>query len=247
MSIVAEQCLGEGALKLLIEKDFECLDPRDGEDQSNRFRNPRRCTKQDTSMTELTHFSEAPFQLDNGLVGEPLGIATANPETFYQLISEPAAVPPATIRAQLFLPKRADGAPLPAVIMVPGSLGVGPNHLMHAVTLTDAGQAVCVIDPFGARGVASTVANQAQYSFAASAWDVLAAAQVLAAHAAIDADRIGAQGHSRGGSAVLNATCLSSLIPDTPRLSGGYAAYPLVWSAVSESADRRNAPAQHRW
>ena len=37
VSIVAE----DGGLQLLIEKDFECLDPREGEDQSNRFKNPK--------------------------------------------------------------------------------------------------------------------------------------------------------------------------------------------------------------
>ena len=31
----------EGKLELLIEKDFECLEPRIGEDQSNRFVNPK--------------------------------------------------------------------------------------------------------------------------------------------------------------------------------------------------------------
>jgi hypothetical protein len=31
----------DGDLSLLIEKDFECLDPREGEDQSNRFKNPK--------------------------------------------------------------------------------------------------------------------------------------------------------------------------------------------------------------
>jgi len=30
-----------GPTSLLVEKDFECLDPRAGEDQSNRFRNPK--------------------------------------------------------------------------------------------------------------------------------------------------------------------------------------------------------------
>jgi hypothetical protein len=30
----------DSALQLLIEKDFECLDPRDGESQGNRFPNP---------------------------------------------------------------------------------------------------------------------------------------------------------------------------------------------------------------
>jgi hypothetical protein len=30
-----------GNLHVLVEKDFECLDPREGEDQSNRFVNPK--------------------------------------------------------------------------------------------------------------------------------------------------------------------------------------------------------------
>lgn len=30
-----------GPTSILVEKDFECLDQRDGEDQSNRFRNPK--------------------------------------------------------------------------------------------------------------------------------------------------------------------------------------------------------------
>jgi hypothetical protein len=30
-----------GPISVLVEKDFECLDPRAGEDQSNRFRNPK--------------------------------------------------------------------------------------------------------------------------------------------------------------------------------------------------------------
>lgn len=41
VSIRGENDLGDGALALLIEKDFECLEPRAGEDQSNRFVNPK--------------------------------------------------------------------------------------------------------------------------------------------------------------------------------------------------------------
>ena len=41
VSIRGENDVGDGAMSLLIEKDFECLDPRDGEDQSNRFVNPK--------------------------------------------------------------------------------------------------------------------------------------------------------------------------------------------------------------
>lgn len=41
VSIRAEQPIANGDLALLVEKDFECLDPREGEDQTNRFRNPK--------------------------------------------------------------------------------------------------------------------------------------------------------------------------------------------------------------
>jgi len=41
VSIRAEQPVADGDLALLVEKDFECLDPREGEDQTNRFKNPK--------------------------------------------------------------------------------------------------------------------------------------------------------------------------------------------------------------
>ena len=97
---------------------------------------------------------------------------------------------------------------MPLVIVVPGSLSVAPSHLRHAETFTDMGIAAFVLDPFGVRGVVSTVADQTQFSFAASAHDVLAIVKVLAARSEIDARRIGLQGHSRGGSAVLSAVCV---------------------------------------
>ena len=41
VSICGSLETSDGELSLLIEKDFECLEPRSGEDQSNRFRNPK--------------------------------------------------------------------------------------------------------------------------------------------------------------------------------------------------------------
>ena len=115
------------------------------------------------------------------------------------------------------------------MIIAPGSLGLQEHHLSYAAELTDASIAACAIDPFGNRGVVSTVGNQAQYSFAASAWDVLATAELLATRPEIDAARVGAQGHSRGGSAVLNAASVHlAAASDAPKLVGVYAAYP--WS-----------------
>jgi dienelactone hydrolase len=151
--------------------------------------------------------------------GIPLTIDSGDPVNYFQAISDTHKVPARLIHARLFLPKETE-LPVPAVIVTPGSLGVAPSHMRHARTLVGEGIAACVIDPFGARNVTSTVANQAQYSFAASAWDVVAAAQVLAAHNDIDSSRIGAQGHSRGGSAALMSA--------TSRFVGGIGGEPLA-------------------
>ena len=166
--------------------------------------------------------------LSNGIAGERLVIATANPTGFHQAISQPQSMPDARIFGALFAPL--GRGPWPLVIVVPGSLGVAPSHIAKAEHLTNAGIAACVIDPFGGRDVTSTVANQAQYAFAASAWDLLATVAALARRPDIDHARIGAQGHSRGGSAVLSAACMARLVhpESTQPLIGVYAAYP--WS-----------------
>ena len=170
-------------------------------------------------------FGDDEITLGNGIRGERLTVSTANPTTFYQAITEPEEMDAAEIVGCLFIPRVS--APWPVVIVVPGSLGVAPSHVAKAEYLTNAGIAACVIDPFGGREVTSTVANQTQYSFAASAWDVVATARLLAARKGIDATRIGAQGHSRGGSAVLSAACMTRLV-DTAGIAyaGIYAAYP---------------------
>lgn len=176
----------------------------------------------------MAHFDEV-NELENGIRGEPVVVPTANPTGFYQAISARDSMPRAQIMAKLFLPKGPGVRPV--VIVVPGSLGVAPSHFDAARRVTDRGIAACVVDPFGLRGVTSTVANQAQYSFAASAWDVLATVRVLSSRIDIDPARIGAQGHSRGGSAVLSAACMAHLVSDcSERLCGVYAAYP--WSGL---------------
>ncbi len=150
-------------------------------------------------------FRDRSIIFGNGSAGRNIDVPSANPTNYYQAISRPKDMAPVTIDGKLFLPPAGGAGPWPVVIVTPGSLGVAPSHLAHAETLTGLGIAAFVLDPFGARGVGSTVANQTQYSFSASAWDVLAAVKALSALPEIDAARIGAQGHSRGGSAVLSA------------------------------------------
>lgn len=173
-------------------------------------------------------YEDAPIRLNNGIEAQTLRIPTGNPTSYYALINDPEAVEACEIVAKLFLPK--GPGPFPVVIVVPGSLGVAQSHVAKADYLTDAGIAACVVDPFGMRGVTSTVANQAQYTFAASAWDVLCSAVLLAARDDIDERRIGAQGHSRGGAAVLTAATLEQRIAEPPAfgLRAVYGAYP--WS-----------------
>ena len=154
--------------------------------------------------TEPSRFRDQAIALDE-IVGRNIEIPSASPLNYHQVISRPGDMPPVTVDGKLFLPAAAASKKLPLVIIVPGSLGVAPSHVAHAETLTRAGFATFVLDSFAARGVTSTVANQTQFSFAASAYDVLAAFKVLAALPEVDASRIGAQGHSRGGSAVLTA------------------------------------------
>ncbi|MEO0494442.1 MAG: dienelactone hydrolase family protein [Actinomycetota bacterium] len=162
-----------------------------------------------------------------GVAGEVLTIPSANPVNHHQAITDPDGCERIDIDAQLFVP---EGSTRPAtVIVVPGSLGVGPNHEHHAETLVEAGFAVCVLDPFGARSVESTVAKQTHYSFAASAFDVLAAVRILRGRGDLDPDRIGAQGHSRGGSAVTIAAhrrFADALIGSDVALAALYAVYP---------------------
>lgn len=162
-----------------------------------------------------------------GVQGVDVEIPSRNPVNFHQAMNAVDEAPPVTIDAKLFAP---DGASGETVIVVPGSLGVGPNHEQHAETLVGEGYIVCVVDPFGPRSVSSTVSNQTQYSFAASAYDVLATLAVLAERSDVRIDRVSSQGHSRGGAAVTIASAerfaAAVLGADGPRLAGAYAVYP---------------------
>jgi dienelactone hydrolase len=179
-------------------------------------------------------FRDQNIVFKNGANGQNFEVPTANPLNYFHVISRSTELPRLTIDGKLFLPptdrRKIDGK-WPLVMVVPGSLGVAASHLAHAEAVSDDGFAAFVLDSFGARDVTSTVANQTQFSFAASAYDVLAAWKVLAAHPDIDASRIGAQGHSRGGSAVLTSATrrfADAVVGDGAGFRSVLAAYP--WS-----------------
>ena len=180
------------------------------------------------TMIEPTRFRDRTIVFANGSEGRRIDVPSADPRNYRAAINALAEAPKVVLDGKLFLPPGAAGR-VPVVMVVPGSLAVAPSHLAHAETLTGIGIAAFVLDPFGARGVTSTVANQTQFSFAASALDVLMAMKVLAGMPEIDPARIGAQGHSRGGAAVLSAAARRYADPVMgagSRLKGVLAAYP---------------------
>jgi len=106
----------------------------------------------------LPRLRESTITFANGSIGRNFDIPSATPANYFEAISRPAAMARVTVDGKLFLPPGAsDSKPLPLVIVVPGSLGVAASHLAHAETLTEIGIAAFVLDPFGARGVGSTV------------------------------------------------------------------------------------------
>ena len=158
-----------------------------------------------TAMTASSaRFRDRNITFANGSVGQTSTSPPPTPAITTRPSAEPRTWPASLSTASFPAARQSDSAALPLVIVTPGSLGVAGSHLAHAETLTNVGIAAFVLDPFGARGIGSTVANQTQFSFAASAYDALAAWKLLP-----DSrgrwQSIGAQGHSRGGSAVLSA------------------------------------------
>ncbi len=134
-----------------------------------------------------------------------IAFSSANPGGYEEIVAR-APIPAVSLSGRLFLPE--GNGPHSVVVITPGSGGVSPPMVRHAQALASAGMAAFLIDPFAGRGVKSTVADQSQLSFAASTYDVLAAAKKLSTLEGIDAARIGAMGYSRGGTAVLQAAIL---------------------------------------
>lgn len=140
-----------------------------------------------------------------GIAEKEIPFPSANPGGYEDIFAR-TPMPAVQLSGRLYLP--GGSAAHPVVVITPGSGGVSPPMVRHAQALAGAGTAVFLIDPFTGRGVTSTVADQSQFSFAASTYDVLAAAKHLTTLPEIDAERIGAMGYSRGGTAVLQAAIL---------------------------------------
>ena len=107
------------------------------------------------------------------------------------------AGPEVLLGGELRLPLGTTG-PVPAVILIHGSGGIGAGPDMWAHILNEAGIAAFILDSFSGRNIVSTVENQDQLNSLSMTLDAFRALDVLAAHPRIRPDRIAVWGFSKG-------------------------------------------------
>ena len=94
---------------------------------------------------------------------------------------------------------------LPAVVLIHGSGGMGPNIDFWSRELNAMGVSTFALDGFTGRGLASVNTDQAQLGRLNMIVDAYAMLEVLARHPRVDSSRIALMGFSRGGQAALFA------------------------------------------
>ena len=138
-----------------------------------------------------------------------LWISSARADSHAIDVTSPA---PARLTAELYTPRGA--GPFPAVILLHGCGGVGPNIKEWAEWLRYEGYAALVLDSFGGRGLRRLCGGSAALTGRMRAPDVYAAARYLKALPQIDGKRIAAIGYSHGGWTLMWAVATEAQHPD---------------------------------
>ena len=115
-----------------------------------------------------------------------------------------------TVYGYLTLPPDT-GKPVPAMVLIHGSAGLGEREQRYAAEYSKMGIATFAVDSFGPRGVASTDEDQSRVSGSQMLSDAFAALKLLRANPRIDPDRIGVQGGSKGGTVAVDSAIKQSL------------------------------------
>ena len=111
-----------------------------------------------------------------------------------------------TIRGRIDLPPEPRAGAVPAVVMIHGSGGFNREQMrQYAGVFNEAGIATFAVDSFGPRHITHTRGRQHLLPMANHMYDAYRALEVLRTHPAIDPDRIGITGWSRGGIVSMDA------------------------------------------
>jgi dienelactone hydrolase len=117
------------------------------------------------------------------------------------------------VPADIVLPKNASGK-VPAIIIVHGSGGVRPaREYAYAKTFNDLGIAAVIIDSFSPRGIKSTVTDQSPVTAYDMLADAVAVLNTITRHPAIDPERVGLIGFSKGGTVAVKAALRRYMTP----------------------------------
>jgi dienelactone hydrolase len=95
---------------------------------------------------------------------------------------------------------------LPAVVLIHGSSGIGPNIDLWTRDLNAMGISTFALDGFTGRGLTTVGADQSQLGRLNLILDAYRALEILAKHPRVDPQRIVLMGFSRGGQATLYAS-----------------------------------------
>jgi dienelactone hydrolase len=176
-------------------------------------------------------------QVFSDLSSQPTGriyFNSVTPKSKWELVHRKYDKKPTLIWGTLTMPKQIQGK-IPAMVISPGSAGVGPKDDRWVRAFNEMGIAAFVVDSFGGRGIVSTMDDQSQLSPAGNDADALVALKLLSTDPRIDPKKIGQIGFSRGGSVALEMILESfrkGIIDDDLKFAtviGFYPGCPAVW------------------
>jgi len=135
--------------------------------------------------------------------GERITFTSANPFSFYHVITDLENQEPQNVYGILRMPAGVGHKNLPLVIAVAGSKDWSDHHLEYLAMYRDMGIATFELQSFNSRGVSSTVGEQISVTTAMMILDAYQALDTLIKDPRIDPQRVAITGWSLGGSVSL--------------------------------------------
>jgi len=161
--------------------------------------------------------------------GERVDFNSANPFSFYHIITELDKQDPQNAFGILRMPDVGNGSlPFPLIIGVNGSKNWADHHLEYMKVFREMGFATFELQSFNSRKVSSTVGEQVSVTTAMMILDAYKALEILSTDSRIDADNIAITGWSLGGGVALFSAWnpLVEAIGVATRFSAHLAFYP---------------------